>query len=58
MGDINQAKRLLLAEYEREQQELSIVIARLRRELVRASDESSRRAGTRRWAGNQQKPEG
>ena len=41
MGDINQAKRLLLAEYEREQQELSIVIARLRRELGMASDESS-----------------
>ena len=41
MGDINQAKRLLLAEYEREQQEVSIVIARLRRELGMASDESS-----------------
>lgn len=40
MTDINQAKRLLLAEYEREQQELSVFIGRLRRELGMASEEA------------------
>ena len=40
MADINQAKRLLLSEYERERQELDGFIARLRRELGMASDEA------------------
>ena len=33
MADINQAKRILLAEYERERDELNLLISRLRREL-------------------------
>lgn len=40
MSDLNQAKRLLLSEYEREQRELSIIIGRLRRELGMDSEES------------------
>ncbi len=41
MGDINQARRLLLAEYERERDELAVMIARLRKELGMAAEESA-----------------
>ena len=39
MSDINQAKKLLLADYERERDELTLVIAKLRRDLRMDSED-------------------